>query len=60
MALTFPEIKERLKRLDEIDLLEVLGITSEDLVERFEDFIENKYDEIEIELTEEQAEDWTS
>jgi hypothetical protein len=43
ITLTLPELKERLKRLDEISLLELLGITSEDLVESFEDTIENNY-----------------
>lgn len=37
---------ERLKRIDEISLLEVLGITSEDLVERFADVIEDRFDEL--------------
>jgi hypothetical protein len=48
--LTLEEIKERLKRLDEITLMEVLGITSEDLVERFDDIIEDKADWYEQEL----------
>ena len=43
ITLTLPELKERLKRLDEISLLELLGLTSEDLVESFEDIIENNY-----------------
>lgn len=42
MTLTFEEIKERLKRQDEISLLEILNISSEDLVDRFEDVIEDK------------------
>jgi hypothetical protein len=50
MALTLNEIKERLMRLDEIDLLEVLEISSEDLVERFTDYIEDRADELEQEL----------
>ena len=50
MPLTFVEIKERLKRVPEIDLLEILDISSEDLVDRFEDWIENKLDEFEIEF----------
>jgi hypothetical protein len=37
-------------RLDEIDLLEVLEISSEDLVERFTDYIEDRADELEQEL----------
>lgn len=44
MILTLPEIMERLKSLDEITLLEVLGITSENIVDRFEDIIEDKAD----------------
>lgn len=37
-------------RLDEVLLLEVLNITSEDIVERFTDFIENKLDSLAEEL----------
>jgi hypothetical protein len=37
-------------RLDEVLLLEVLNITSEDIVERFTDFIENKLDSLVEEL----------
>lgn len=40
--ITFEELKEALKRLDEVTLLELLGIQSDDLVERFDDVIENK------------------
>ncbi len=39
---TYGELKERLKRLGEIDLLEVLQIDSEQLVERFDDIIEQR------------------
>ena len=41
-AITFEELKEALKRLDEVTLLELLGIQSDDLVERFDDVIEKK------------------
>jgi hypothetical protein len=41
---------ERLARLDEITLLEVLEISSEDLVERFADKIELKFEELEVDL----------
>jgi hypothetical protein len=44
------EIKERLKELDEITLLELLDITSEDLVEMFSDVIEEKADRLEKEV----------
>jgi hypothetical protein len=40
----------RLERLDEITLLEVLEISSEDIVERFADKIELKFDELELDL----------
>ena len=42
--LTLQELKEKLKHVDEIDLLELLEISSEDLVHRFSDKIENNYD----------------
>lgn len=52
MALTLEEIKERLMRLDEVDLCEVLEINSENLVERFVDKIEDKLDYFEKDLEE--------
>ena len=48
--MTFKDLCDKLKQLPEIDLLEVLEISSEDLVHRFEDFIESKRDYIEDEL----------
>lgn len=44
--LTLCDLSEKLKRLDEITLLEVLNITSEDIVERFQDFIEEQADKL--------------
>ena len=46
------DIKAKLKRIDEISLLEVLEIDSEMLVERFEDVIEDKFDELEEDFAE--------
>lgn len=43
-SLTLQELKERLKRLDELSLLELLNVTSEEIVELFEDRIEDNYD----------------
>ena len=40
----------RLKQLDEITLLEVLDISSEELIDRFIDKIEENYDTLEKEL----------
>jgi hypothetical protein len=54
MNLTFEEIKERLTKLDEVTLLEVLEISSEDIVERFMDLIELKIDDLEEELSDEE------
>lgn len=48
--LTFEELKERLEMLDEITLMELLNIHSSDLVQRFEDMIEDNRDKLEREL----------
>lgn len=40
--LTFTDVCDRLKQQDEISVLEVLEITSEELVDRFKDKVENK------------------
>jgi enoyl-[acyl-carrier-protein] reductase (NADH) len=47
MTLLLVDIKERLKRLDESYLLELLDITSEELVEMFVDRIEEKIEQLE-------------
>jgi hypothetical protein len=46
MNLTFEELKEKLKQVDEVTLLELLEIHSDDLVERFEDYIEDKQEQL--------------
>ena len=57
MSLTLEEVKERLlKTFDPDDLLEALQITSEQLLERFEDKLINKLDVFEQELEEEENE----
>ena len=57
MSLTLEEIKERLlKTMDPDDLLEALQITSEQLLERFEDKLINSLDVFEVELEEEENE----
>lgn len=48
--LTLTEIMEKLKQIDEVSLLEILDISSEEIVERFADLIEDKADELEAEL----------
>ena len=57
MPLTLVEVRERLKRIDEISLLEVLGLTSEDIVERCHDIIEDKYDQLVEDLEDEETEE---
>jgi hypothetical protein len=57
MSLTLEEIKERLLRLyDPDDLLEALQISSEELLDRFEDKFIRRLDEFQEELEEEYAE----
>lgn len=42
--LTFADVCDRLKQQDEISVLEVLEINSEELVDRFRDRVEEKFD----------------
>ncbi len=42
LNITFEELKEALKRLDEVTLLELLGLQSDDLVDKFDELIEKK------------------
>ncbi len=46
MNITFEELKEKLKQVDEVTLLEVLDIHSDDIIERFEDYIEDKQEQL--------------
>jgi hypothetical protein len=50
MPLLLHEIKERLTALDEVTLLELLNISSEDIVEMFGDRIEERADSLEKEV----------
>jgi hypothetical protein len=55
MSLTLEEIKDRLLRLyDPDDLLEALQISSEELLDRFEDKLLKRLDEFHEELEEEE------
>ena len=57
MSLTLEEIKERLLRLyDPDDLLEALQISSEEILDRFEDKLIKRLDSFYEELEEEEAE----
>ena len=46
MNITFEELKEKLQSVDEVTLLELLEIRSDDIVDRFEDFIEEQQDKL--------------
>lgn len=46
MSLTLDELKERLSSLDEVTLMEILNIHSDELVEAFEDRIEEEQDKL--------------
>ena len=55
MTLTITDLFDRLKELDEISILEILSLTSEELVDRFQDEIENKYDELSVKFEDEDS-----
>ena len=58
MSLTLEEIKERLlDTYDAEDFLEALEITSEELLDRFEDKLINRLDKFEEELTDEEEDE---
>lgn len=46
METTLEELKERLAGLDEVTLMEILDIHSDELVEAFEDRIEEEQDKL--------------
>lgn len=45
---TFPELLERLKKEDEVSLLEILDLASEELVDTLEDLIYDRQDRVRI------------
>jgi len=47
MSLTIEELKEKLSKLDEVTLVETLELTSEDIVNRCADLIEEQYETLE-------------
>ena len=49
---TLEDLKENLKRFDEVTLLELLELTSDDIVERCADLIEDRFNTLEIEFDE--------
>jgi hypothetical protein len=50
MPLTLRDVMSKIQQLDEITVLEILEITSEELVERFVDKVEERYEHLEKEL----------
>jgi hypothetical protein len=50
MSVTFNDILEKLKQMDEVSLLELLDLRSEDIVDRFMDHIEDMVEKLEKEL----------
>jgi hypothetical protein len=53
----YHELLEHLKKLDEVTLLEILDISSEEIVDRFTDLIEKKIDYLEAEFEDDGSED---
>lgn len=50
--LTLDDVCDRLKHIDEVSLLEVLDISSEDIIDRFIDKIEIRFEELAEDLDE--------
>lgn len=57
MTITVTELAEKLKRLEETILLEVLDIESEEIVEAFYEKIEERYDQLREDFEYEESED---
>jgi len=57
MPITLEELKEKMKHWDELDILDTLDITSEELVEVFSDEIEEKYDQLVEQEQDDQGDD---
>ena len=51
--LTLNELADRLKHIDEISLMEVLEITSDEIVDRFMDKIEFRVDDLQRDFEDE-------
>lgn len=48
--LTLNELCDRLKHIDEISLMEVLEINSDEIVDRFIDKVEERMDELQLDF----------
>jgi hypothetical protein len=59
MTMTIEELKEYISHnVDEVDVLELLNISSEDLVEAFHEVVEDKFDKLIADLELEQDDDY--
>lgn len=56
MAITLTELQSKLMLIDEISLLEVLDISSENIVERFLDKIEDRFDKLVFDFIDDEEE----
>lgn len=56
MSMTYHDVIQRLLRRPEIDLLEILEISSEDIINMFGDKIEEKLEDLIYEFEDEQEE----
>jgi len=56
MALTFKDVCDKLEKLDEITLLEVLDVSSEEIIAKFQDKIEDNFEELSEDLNDGQIE----
>lgn len=50
MELTLNDLKNKLALLDEPTVVELLDLTSQDILDRFEDIIEDRFDFLQSEL----------
>lgn len=53
MSLTIHDLFDRLKELDELSILEILNISSEDLISKFQYEIEDKFDNLVVQFEDE-------
>ena len=56
MALTFVDLCDELKKLDETNLLELIDISSEEIINKFQDKIEDNFDHLLLLIEENQDE----
>ena len=56
MAFTFKDVCDNLEKLDEVTLLEVLEISSEEIVAKFHDKIDDNFEQLSEDLDDGQTE----